>query len=143
MNDIERILKEEKIYIGKTCGDSMFPMIMAEQDKVVIVPPQFPLKKYDVPVYKRFGHYTMHRIVKVTKKGYVICGDNRTLLEKDITDEDIVGVLAAFYHNGRFIQCTDREYIKYAKKVCRKLPYKVFARKTRRFLRRAKEKLFY
>lgn len=142
MNDIERILKEEKIYIGKTSGDSMFPMIMAEQDKVIIVPPNFPLKKYDVPVYKRFGHYTMHRIVKVTKKGYVICGDNRTHLERDITDEDIIGVLSAFYHKGKFIKCTDDEYLRYAKKVCRRLPFKIANKKIKTFLKRAYIKIF-
>lgn len=46
----------------------MFPMVMEGKDTVIIVPPEFPLKKYDVPVYRRDGHYTMHRIVKVTKK---------------------------------------------------------------------------
>ena len=33
----------------------------------------------------------MHHIVKVTKSGYVICGDKRIRLERDITDKDIVG----------------------------------------------------
>ncbi|MBP3361797.1 MAG: S24/S26 family peptidase [Clostridia bacterium] len=85
MNNIENELKEKGIYIGKTQGDSMQPMLKEGRDTVIIVPPVFPLKKYDVPVYRRGGHYTMHRIVKATKRGYVICGDNRTHLEKDIT----------------------------------------------------------
>ena len=57
----------------------------------------------------------MHKIVKVTHKGYIICKDNRTHLEKDT-----VGVLTAFYHSGRFVKCTDDD-IKYSKKVCRDL----------------------
>ena len=122
MKGIEETLKENKLFIGKTQGDSMEPMLVENRDSVFIIPPVFPLKKYDVPVYRRDGHYTMHRIIKTTKKGYIICGDNRTHLEKDITDREIVGVLTAFYHNGKFIKCTDKEYIKYSKNVCRSLP---------------------
>lgn len=122
MKGIEETLKEDKLFIGKTQGDSMEPMLVENRDSVFIIPPVFPLKKYDVPVYRRDGHYTMHRIIKTTKKGYIICGDNRTHLEKDITDREIVGVLTAFYHNGKFIKCTDKEYIKYSKSVCRSLP---------------------
>lgn len=125
MKGIEQSLKKAKIYIGKTHGDSMYPMLISGRDSVIIKPPVFPLKKYDVPVYRRNGHYTMHRIVKVTHKGYIICGDNRTHLERDITDKDIVGVLSAFYHNGKFIKCTDEAYIRYSKKVCRTLPVRI------------------
>lgn len=129
MKGIEETLKTDKIFIGKTQGDSMYPMLVEGRDTVIIVPPVFPLKKYDVPVYRRDGHYTMHRIVRATKKGYVICGDNRTHLERDITDNDIVGVLEAFYHNGKYVECTDKKYLQYARKICRKLPFKIFARK--------------
>lgn len=122
MNGIEKALTEDKLFIGKTQGDSMYPMLVSGRDCVVVKPPVFPLKQYDVPVYRRDGHYTMHRIVKVTRKGYIICGDNRTHLERDITDRDIVGVLAAFYHDGKFVECTDKEYIRYSKKICRNLP---------------------
>lgn len=140
MNNIEKALKENKIFIGKTQGDSMFPMLVEGRDSVVIVPPEFPLKKYDVPVYRRDGHYTMHRIVKVTDKGYVICGDNRTHLEKDITDQDIIGVLAAFYHNGKLIICTEKAYIRYAKKVCRSLPIRAIKNFAKRIFRKLHKK---
>ena len=122
MKGLEEALKENKIFIGKTQGDSMYPMLVAGRDSVIVKAPVFPLKKYDVPVYRRDGHYTMHRIVKVTRKGYIICGDNRTHLEKDVAECDIIGVLEAFYHDGKLIDCTDKDYLKYAKKVCRTLP---------------------
>lgn len=119
MKGIEQALKENGIYITKTQGDSMNPMLIEGRDSVIIVLPKFPLKKYDIPVYKRNGHYTMHRIIRVTKNGYVICGDNRVHLECDIKDSDIIGVLAGFYRNGKLISCTDEAYIKYSKKICR------------------------
>ncbi len=125
MKNLEEVLREDGIFVGKTQGDSMAPMLYAGRDSVIIAPPKFPLGKYDIPVYRRDGHYTMHRIVKRTKKGYIICGDNRTHLEKDITDEEIVGVLVAFYHNGKLVPCTDKKYINYSKKVCRRLPFRI------------------
>ena len=139
MNCIEKNLKENKIFITKTQGDSMLPMLVEGRDYVVIAPPKFPLKKYDVPVYRRDGHYTMHRIVKVTRKGYIICGDNRTYLEKDITDNEIVGVLTAFYHNGKLISCTDEDYVRYSKKVCYNLPVRIIKNLTKRLFRKFKK----
>ena len=136
MKGIEETLKEDKLFIGKTQGDSIEPMLVENRDRVFIIPPVFPLKKYDVPVYRRDGHYTMHRIIRVTKKGYIICGDNRTHLEKDITDREIVGVLTAFYHNGKFIKSTDKEYIKYSKSVCRSLPLRKIKNIIKRIFRK-------
>ena len=64
MNGLENSLKEKGIYVTLTKGNSMNPMLVEGRDRVIIVPPVFPLKKYDVPVYRKEGHYTMHRIVK-------------------------------------------------------------------------------
>ena len=117
-SDIEKNLRENKVYITVTQGDSMSPMLKTG-DKVVIVPVTEPLGKFDIPVYRRGNHFTMHRIVKVTPKGYIICGDNRTYLERDIKNEDIVGVLCGFYKNGEFIDAKSREFIKYGKRAVR------------------------
>ncbi len=136
MNGIESALKKHNIFMGITEGDSMQPMLVQGRDRVIIIPPVFPLKKYDVPVYRRGEHYTMHRIIKVTAKGYIICGDNRVKLEKDITDRDIIGVLTAFYHNGEYISCDDRQYIKYSKKICRSLFFRRLKYTAGRLIRR-------
>ena len=107
MSNIEKILEEKGVCVTTTKGDSMNPMLVEGRDKVVVVTPAFPLKKYDIPVYRKKGHYTMHRIVKVTKNGYVICGDNRGILEKNVKESDIIGVLEGFYQGHRFISCRD------------------------------------
>ena len=125
MNRIEEILKQQGVFMAKTEGNSMEPMLRAGRDTVIISPPSFPLKRYDVPVYRRNGHYTMHRVVWVWKKGYAICGDNRWRLEFDITDRDIVGVLSGFYREGSYVSCSDKGYLRYAKKKCRQLPLRV------------------
>ena len=100
----------------------MNPMLVEGRDRVIIVPPKFPLKKYDVPVYRKMGHYTMHRVVKVTKSGYIICGDNRIYLEKNVREEDIVGMLEGFYQGDKYISSTDKEFIQYGINAIKTLP---------------------
>lgn len=136
MSEIETILNEKGVYITKTEGDSMFPMLITGT-KVMVQKPVFPLKKYDIPVYKRLDHVTMHRIVKVTKKGYVICGDNRVFLEKDITEDDIIGVLYGVFKDGKLIKADDKELIFYGKKACRTYPIRL----VKSFVKRAYRKL--
>lgn len=138
MNSIEKCLNENGVYVGKTQGDSMEPMLKKGRDTVVIVPPVFPLKKYDVPLYRRDDHITMHRIIKCTKKGYIICGDNRAYLEKDIKESDIIGVLSGFYQNGRYVDVKDKAYIKYAKKIKRRIYLRIVKRYVRAVLRKIK-----
>ena len=137
MSNIEKVLRENGICITSTKGDSMNPMLVEGRDRVVVVLPKFPLKKYDVPVYRKMGHYTMHRIVKVTKNGYIICGDNRGKLEKNVKETDIIGVLNGFYQGDRYISCSDEEYLKYAKKVVRRLP----VRRIKNFVGRALKRI--
>ncbi|MBQ3118394.1 MAG: hypothetical protein IJC10_01350 [Clostridia bacterium] len=115
-SDIEKNLRENKVYITKTQGDSMAPMLKTG-DRVVIVPVTGSLKLYDVPVYRRGDHFTMHRIMKITSSGYVICGDNRTYIERDIKDSDIVGVLSGFYKDGKYVDAKSSEFINHGKKA--------------------------
>lgn len=122
MQNIESILEEKKLFIGKTAGDSMEPMLCEGRDTVIIVPPSFPLRSGDVPVYRRDGHYTMHRIIRATPKRLYVCGDNRKDLETDIRESDIVGVLAAFYRDQTYVSCDDPAYRQYTEKMCRRFP---------------------
>lgn len=138
MNNIEKVLAEKGICVTTTKGDSMNPMLVEGRDKVVVVTPRFPLKKYDVPVYRKMGHYTMHRIVKVTKNGYIICGDNRGTLEKNVTESDIIGVLNGFYQGDKFISYDDREFIQYGKRAVRSLPWRLIKNFFRRAIRKLK-----
>lgn len=137
MDRIEKAIAEKGIYASKTIGNSMNPMLVEGRDTVLIKKAEFPLKKYDIPVYRRFDHYTMHRIIKVTKKGYLINGDNRPDIERDITDKDIVGVLAAFYHNGEYIECGSKTDLYYAKRA--RLTYPI--RFVKKLSKRVKSKI--
>ena len=136
MLGLEESLKQNGIYVTQTKGDSMNPMLVEGRDKVVIVPPVFPLKKHDIPVYRKQGHYTMHRIVKVTKKGYIICADNRGVLETTVKESDIVGMLEGFYQEDKYIGREDSEFVEYAKLAEKTLYKRVIKRYSRRLLQK-------
>ena len=96
-----------------TSGISMRPMLREHRDIAVIERVNRKLKKNDVPLYRRAGcdSLVLHRILRVTEKGYVIRGDNLYQNEYDVTDEDIVGVLKAFYREGKYYDCaTSKTY---------------------------------
>ncbi len=140
MLGLEESLKQNGIYVTQTKGDSMNPMLVEGRDKVVIVPPVFPLKKHDIPVYRKQGHYTMHRIVKVTKKGYIICADNRGVLETTVKESDIVGMLEGFYQEDKYIGREDSEFMEYAKLAEKTLYKRVIKRYSKRLLQKLKLK---
>lgn len=137
MVDIEKIIEEKGLYTAKTVGNSMEPMLVQGRDTVIVKKAEFPLKKFDIPVYRREDHYTMHRIVKVTKNGYIINGDNRPDLERDITDKDIVGVMAGAYRGGVYMDCGSAEDIAFARRARRTFPMRAI----KYFVFRVKKKL--
>ena len=92
-------------------GDSMMPLLHEKRDLVIIKKVEKPLKKYDVPLYRRdSGQYVLHRILKVRKQDYVICGDNRYQKETGITDRHIIGVLDGIVRDGKEISVSDWKY---------------------------------
>ena len=90
-----------------TSGISMRPMLREHRDIAVVERVNRKLRKNDVPLYRRAGceKLVLHRILKVTDNGYIIRGDNLYHKEYDVTDEDIVGVLKAFYREGKYYDC--------------------------------------
>lgn len=100
-------------------GDSMMPLLREKRDLVIIKKAEKPLKKYDVPLYKRdSGQYVLHRILKVRKQDYVICGDNRYRKETGITDKHIIGVLDGIVRDGEEIAVSNWKYRLYAHIWC-------------------------
>ena len=86
------------IYTNK--GDSMFPFIQP-RDLLVIEKAEQPLKRWDIPLYKRdSGQYVLHRIVDINENGYVMCGDNRSQCEYGVLQRQIIGSLTAIIREG-------------------------------------------
>lgn len=126
---IQEILEEKGIFISTTVGVSMFPMLRNRRDTIVIEPVKGRLRKYDVPLYKRGDKYVLHRIVKVTTAGYVICGDNCINQEYLVTDEDIIGVLTGFYRDEKKVNMNGLLYKMYCRVWVITYPLRILAKK--------------
>lgn len=118
-------------------GDSMMPLIKQGRDVLVISAVNGRLKRYDIPLYKRdSGQYVLHRILKVRKNDYVICGDNRCNKEYGITDRHIIGVLSGIIRDGREIPITDIKCRIYAHLWCDLFPVRVLIIRIRQIFKR-------
>ncbi|MBQ3331051.1 MAG: S24/S26 family peptidase [Ruminococcus sp.] len=99
----EEVIAEQGVLVYTNVGDSMYPLIKP-RDLLVIKKPDYPLKRFDVPLYKRDnGQYVLHRIVRVRKGRYFICGDNRAEIETGVTDRHIIGVLTDIIRKEKMI----------------------------------------
>ena len=116
----EEEIERSGYILYRNVGDSMMPLIRQGRDLMLISrKPEGRLKKYDVPLYRRDnGQYVLHRIIRVQKEDYVICGDNRWRCERGITDRHIIGVLSEVVRDGKHIPVTDRCYQLYVHLWC-------------------------
>lgn len=116
----EDLLATQGKIIHTNVGDSMMPLLREGKDLMVIEPrPEGRCKRYDAVLYKRpNGKYVMHRILKVRKDDYVLCGDNRWMREFGVKDEWIIGILTAVIRDGKTIPVTDRRYQRYVHLRC-------------------------
>ncbi len=97
----EQQLSSAGVIVSPNVGSSMRPLIRQGKDLMVIRPRPEKLRRYDAVLYKRGSKYILHRILRVGKDGYVICGDNCLRREFDITDDKIIGILTAVLRNGK------------------------------------------
>ena len=110
-SSFEEILEKDGVLFYTNVGDSMNPLIVQGRDALIIEKVKGRLNKYDIPLYKRSnGQYVLHRILKVRKDDYVICGDNRYAKEYGITDKDIIGVLTKIVRDGKEIKLEGFKY---------------------------------
>lgn len=84
-------------------GTSMQPFIRSEKDSVLLGKPAFPLKKYDIILYQRKnGQYVLHRIIDVQAKSYTLRGDNQTVTEPGVMQDQIIAVVKGIYRKQRY-----------------------------------------
>jgi hypothetical protein len=99
-------------------GSSMWPMIRYGRDSVQVAPKTQRLQRFDVPVYRRkSGQVVFHRILKAVEGGYLICGDNQSVKEF-VREEQILGVMTAYYRGEKRIELTARRYRFYVHTYC-------------------------
>lgn len=107
LKNAEELLKTQDEVMTRTKGRSMRPLLRQGRDIVVIKRPRFPLKAGDVPLYRVKGknELVLHRVLKPYKNGvYIIRGDN-LFVKEYVKESQIVGVMKAFYREGRYCDC--------------------------------------
>ena len=130
---IEELVKTQGAYIGPTVGVSMLPMLKNRRDTIVVRVKTERLKPLDVALYKRDDAYVLHRVISPIDGGYLIRGDN-TYTDEWIPEEDVFGVLTEFFRKDKHYFCTDKKYLRYAKR-------RVKTYKIRRFFVQIKGKI--
>ena len=138
MSDFRSELQKHGKIIYTNVGDSMMPLIKQGRDVIIISKkPNGRLKKYDIPLYQRdSGQYVLHRILKVRKNDYVICGDNRWNPETKISDRHIIGVLTGIIRDGKEIPLSSVKYRMYVHLWCDCFPVRAFIIRGKHYLKR-------
>ena len=115
----ERELREHGVIIHTNKGRSMLPLLREGRDVMIIKRPEGRLRRYDVALYKRpDGTYILHRVLKTTPDGYVMCGDHCTKREYGITDNEVIGVLSGVIRDGKSISTDNFSYRLYSHLWC-------------------------
>lgn len=143
----EQALEERGTLVYKNVGVSMMPLLRQGKDLMVIrkKDPDARCRRYDAVLYKRKnGQYVLHRVLKVRKDDYGICGDNCTDVEYGITDDQILGVMTEVVRGGkkqRVIRKDDLLYRAYVHIWCDFFPVRRMLLKCRRFAGRMLRKI--
>ena len=114
---IEKELELNGRCVIQTVGVSMEPLLHNRKSTVVIEKAEFPLKKYEVVLFRRpTEEYVLHRVVKTAGDVYIIQGDN-CIGKETVPKERIIGVMTGYYEdeNDNYISCEDERYRHYLK----------------------------
>lgn len=122
---IEEVIAQQGYYAGPTVGISMLPMLKERRDTIVVRAKTEKLKPLDVALYRRGNAYVLHRVLYPTDTGYIIRGDN-CYSDENIPEEDVFGVLTEFFRKDKHYYCTDKKYLKYAKRRIKTYKFRRF-----------------
>ena len=109
LEDIEKVLERDGMFISTTSGVSMYPLLRHRRDTIIVTPSVERLKRYDVALYRRGDSYVLHRVLRVLPDSYIIRGDNCILLEH-IKNEEILGKLTGIYRRDKEVNMQGAGY---------------------------------
>lgn len=122
----EDLLERDGVLVYTNVGYSMMPLLRQRKDIIEIrKKTSGRCKKYDVVLYKRGEKYILHRILKVLPEGYLIAGDHCVFVEKDIKDENILGVMTRVVRDGKTITPENKLYKLYVHLWCDVYPLRM------------------
>ncbi len=129
-SDIRTQLDRQGFCACTVSGASMNPMLREGRDVVMIRKKSAPPRVGDVVLYQYGGELILHRVRKITPEGYLIRGDNSYVDHVNVPEQDVLGVLEYFVHNGVRIECaTDKKYRRYVRRRQASYPLRLAVRK--------------
>ncbi len=136
-NTYEKLLNEQGYIIDTNKGFSMMPLLRQRHD-IFEIRKKGPgrCRKYDVVLYKRGDKYILHRILRVRPDGYLIAGDACSVVERDIKDEHILGVMTRVIRDGKEITTDNKWYKLYVHLWCDVYPVRMVILRIKRFIKR-------
>jgi signal peptidase I len=142
MESIESLLLREGAYVSVVVGHSMEPMLKERVDTIMVTPFKGRLKKYDVALYRVGEKYVLHRVVRVLPDSYVMCGDNCVVLEKNITDAEVLGKLERVWRGEEEYDLGGFGYKLYSRYKVLEFPFRKLYRRLRGGIGSRLRKLF-
>ena len=109
----EEMLLQDGYLVYTNVGCSMLPLLHEHRDVIEIRE-------------QRGDMYILHRILRVLPDGYIIAGDHNTFLERDITDEQILGVMTRVIRDERSVTPDNFLYKCYVHLWCAPYPVRIF-----------------
>ncbi len=112
MNNYKRELEEKGVLAFVPSGNSMWPTLKDKGQTVILIKKTERLNCLDVGFYTRpNGQYVLHRVVKVTEKGYVFQGDGQDFTE-EIEEDNVIAYMEGFYRGKKYVSATSPKYVK-------------------------------
>ncbi len=105
------------VYVTTPTGTSMLPLLRGEETPVAVGPVGEP-RVGDVLLYETpDGRNVLHRVIRLTRTGYRMRGDNCWGLEPTLTTDRVIGRMIAFWQQGERVDVdTDRAYRRYVRR---------------------------
>ena len=98
----EQIDETGRAYVQVT-GTGMEPLLRASRD-MVVVDRTHNIHRGDIILFDRKdGQASLHRVIRKRKNSVTVAGDNRWHTEKDLSREQVLGVVSRIQRDGRFL----------------------------------------
>ncbi|MBO5789357.1 MAG: S24/S26 family peptidase [Clostridia bacterium] len=98
----KEIIERQGAYLSTPQGRSMLPMLRGMKDTIAVVALSGRAKKRDILLYENpQGTHVLHRVIRVTKEGYYMRGDNCYMVEPLLLDEQVIGKLDQFWRGEK------------------------------------------
>lgn len=109
---IGQLLEEGKTARIPVSGNSMWPFLCHGRDSVVLSAcDPARLRRGDIVLLQTArGNYLLHRVVRVSERGYVTAGDGNLFEDGTFSAGQLCGVVVMLERKGRQIACTQRCY---------------------------------